>query len=568
MKFASLLTATNAEGHVHLIVAGPNSASQSIASSRVTRSLDVGAHPVLSYVPTPNQEAQYHSGLDSRLSSGVLSLVDGGFQESSLYTLGRQENGSYVDVVFVCFSARDPEALRISLVCKRHRVPVNVLDSPSLCTFSLLSVHTDGPLQIGITTNSSGCALSSRIRREIVAALPKDLGAACKRFGTARRKIIEEDSLAQAEVRIEDEEDKQGQEAAFNKLVLGRDDSATKDRRIRWFSQLCEYWPLSRLTTFSDDDIRRLMDTYHSLPSVPYSNATEFIATIDIAAITPPLQKRGLVILAGSGPGHPDLITRATHKAILSADLILADKLIPAGVLSLIPRRTALHIARKFPGNAEKAQEELLSLALAGLEEGKIVLRLKQGDPYLYGRGGEEVQFFEKKGYRDRVRVLPGVTSALSAPLFAKIPVTNRGVADQVLVCTGTGRAGARLLPPECVPKRTVIFLMALHRIGDLVEDLTTYAPETHIETEKKARKLYPSYMPCAVIERASCPDQRVIRTTLAHVVAAIEEEGSRPPGLLVVGKACETLWTPQADKRWTVEEGFEEAMLLHNDIE
>ncbi|KAF4987489.1 hypothetical protein FDECE_15409, partial [Fusarium decemcellulare] len=283
---------------------------------------------------------------------------------------------------------------------------------------------------------------------------------------------------------------------------------------------------------------------------------------------------------AGSGPGHPDLLTQATHKAIKSADLILADKLVPSGVLDLIPRRTPVQIARKFPGNADRAQEELHEMAIAGVREGKTVLRLKQGDPYVYGRGGEEVAYFRKHGLGDRVSVLPGVTSALSAPLFAAIPPTQRDVADQVLICTGTGKKGKPPAPPEYVPSRTVVFLMALHRINGLIRELTTpielepLAPaneetapsqpppppepaQVSPATGEIKRALWPRNTPCAVIERASCPDQRVIRTTLEHVSEAIETEGSRPPGLLVVGRACEALFTPEKGRAWVVEEGF-----------
>ena len=142
---------------------------------------------------------------------------------------------------------------------------------------------------------------------------------------------------------------------------------------------------------------------------------------------------------------------------------------------------------------------------------------------------------------------LTGITSALSAPLFAGVPPTQRAVSDQVLICTGTGRKGKPTVPPEFVDTRTVVFLMALHRITGLVADLTTWNSEDakrfHEDgTLDQSRKLWPKSTPCAVIERASCPDQRVIRTTLEYVAAAIEEEGSRPPGLLVLGAACEVL--------------------------
>ena len=379
-----------------------------------------------------------------------------------------------------------------------------------------------------MTTSGKGCKLSARIKREIAASLPLHLGEAVERLGTMRRRIWEEDHAVELSQDIEVEEEDIGQSASFNKLVIAETAEAARGRRMRWLSQVCEYWPLRRLASITDADVEALLPDYTQKSAMRASNSAE----------TEHLRK-GRIILAGSGPGNPDLLTRAAHKAILSADLILADKLVPSPILDLVPRRATVHIARKFPGNADKAQEELLELGLEGLKAGKVVVRIKQGDPYIFGRGGEEYDFFSLHGYIPTV--LPGITSALSAPLFADIPTTHRGVADQVLICTGTGRKGAPLDPPEYVASRTVVLLMALHRLTPLVESLV--------------QKGYPEATPCAVIERASCQDQRVIRTTLEHVCAAVEEEGSRPPGLLVVGHACGVL--KQFQQKWVVEEGF-----------
>lgn len=430
---------------------------------------------------------------------------------------------------------------------------MNVVDAPQLCSFSLLSTHVDGPLQIGITTNGRGCKLASRIRREVAASLPPNLGSACLRLGDVRKKIQEEDHLLHMALADGDDvDDSIDQSASFNKLVTEADLDAAKNRRMRWLSQICEYWPLKRLAAITDEDVSNILKSYDDLG--PHNS-------IGKSSSPNGATNRGRIILAGSGPGHPDLLTRATHKAIQNADLVLADKLVPAGVLDLIPRRTPVHIARKFPGNADAAQDELQELAIAGVRDGKTVLRLKQGDPYIYGRGGEEVAYFREHGMGDKVVVLPGVTSALSAPLFAAIPPTQRDVADQVLVCTGTGKKGKAPAPPEYVPSRTVVFLMALHRIAGLVEELTAPLASEKRDAEngenRSRRALWPRNTACAVIERASCPDQRVIRATLDRVVEAIEQEGSRPPGLLVVGRACEFLNKPEKGRAWSVEEGF-----------
>ncbi|KAI1423383.1 tetrapyrrole methylase [Xylaria sp. FL1777] len=552
----SLLTAINCESHIHLIVG-----SNSLAAARCSQSLAAGALPVL-LVPGATE---LHYALRERVDNGEIKWVKEEFQPSHLFTLGRQDIDHVVDAVFVTSSSRDNDlGSRVSSLCKRNRIPINVVDAPQLCSFSLLSNHTDGPLQIGVTTNGHGCKLASRIRREIAASLPQNLGGACLKLGNIRKRIQEEDHLLYlAQADCGDGDDSVDQPATFNRLVTDADLDAAKNRRMRWLSQVCEYWPLKRLAAITDEDVCAILKSYETASSPePVGKST----------LSHHSKNRGRIILAGSGPGHPDLLTRATHKAMQSADLVLADKLVPAGVLDLIPRRTPVQIARKFPGNADAAQNELQEMAIAGVREGKTVLRLKQGDPYIYGRGGEEVEYFRNHGLGDKVVVLPGVTSALSAPLFADIPSTQRDVADQVLICTGTGKKGRPPAPPEYNPTRTVIFLMALHRIAGLVSELTEdletgNSPHSEeasppvfrkgINSTLSRRVLWPPNTPCAVIERASCPDQRVIRTTLDKVVEAIEQEGSRPPGLLVVGHACEFLNKPESSSAWNVEEGF-----------
>ena len=439
----------------------------------------------------------------------------------------------------------------ISNLCRRMRIPVNIVDAPNLCTFTLLSTHIDGPLQIGITTSGKGCKLASRIRREVASSLPPNLGVAIERLGTVRRRIWEEDHRTyqadDAVAEIEDD-DALAQRPTFNRLVSEFDQDAARTRRMRWLSQVCEYWPLKRLASITDSDIDSILRSYTTANDLipPALNTTNM-----------DLQRRPKpqIILAGSGPGSPSLLTLATHRAIQTASVILADKLVPAPVLDLIPRRTPVHIARKFPGNAEAAQDELLSLGLEALQKGHTVLRLKQGDPYIYGRGAEEYAFFRDKGYIPLV--LPGITSSLSAPLFAAIPATHRSVADQVLICTGTGRRGAAPTPPPYISTQTVVFLMALHRLSSLIEALTGALPASGAEEHQARPKPWPRETPCAVIERASCPDQRVIRSTLEHICTAVEEEGSRPPGLIVVGWSCEVLTDMKGKGKWIVEEGF-----------
>ncbi|KAK3114395.1 uroporphyrin-III C-methyltransferase, partial [Teratosphaeriaceae sp. CCFEE 6253] len=343
----ALLTAVDSTSHIHLIIG-----SNPLAGARCGRSLEVGATPI---IIAPESATLYY-GLAKRIEEHNVQWQKRDFNDNDLTTLGREETDGIVDAVFVTTSGRSPLATHISTLCRRLRIPVNVADAPNLCTFTILSTHNSGPLQIGVTTSGKGCKLASRIKREIASALPADLGEAVERLGTVRRRIWEQDHAAEAAAGLEADDDEVGQSAMFNKLVTPSDLEAAKARRMRWLAQICEYWPMRRLAAITDDDVDAILLSY-KFDSVMAPSA-ESKPLLSPAALDA-RRNRGRIILAGSGPGHPDLLTTATLKAIRGADLILADKLVPAPVLELVPRRTPVQIARKFPGNADAAQDEL-----------------------------------------------------------------------------------------------------------------------------------------------------------------------------------------------------------------
>lgn len=522
--------------------------------TRVQTLLEHGAHAIVftdidlssqESVPaiTSTISAQTSEKLGEFSAAGKISWVqDRGFTLSDLETQGRSEVRGVVDGVFLTI----PKAIKGSSStlfvddlfhkCVSARIPINTADDPEHCTFTLLSTFTKGDFQLGVTTSGKGCRLANRIRREAVSSLPNNIDAICEKVGALRRRIIAEDEKDEEAERTKKlEEDETGQEDddadqtnKFNNLVLEFNEShqQKKKQRLRWLSQIVEYYPLAKLADLSVDELSKEYKQYNE-------------QTAEVAAAA---NKRGRIALVGAGPGSTGLLTTEALQAIKEADIILADKLVPAAVLAQIPRETPVHIAKKFPGNAERAQQELLALGLEGVRAGKYVVRLKQGDPYIFGRGAEEYLYFEQHGYAP-TSVVAGITSALSAPLAARIPPTHRDVADQVLVCTGTGRRGALPRFPEWDDARTVVFLMALHRIGDVVDALVA--------------KGWDPEVPCCVVERASCPDQRVIRTRLKDVAEALETAGSRPPGLLVAGRACEVIVKLADDERWRIEEGL-----------
>lgn len=163
--------------------------------------------------------------------------------------------------------------------------------------------------------------------------------------------------------------------------------------------------------------------------------------------------------------------------------------------------------------------------------------QLKQGDPTVYGRVGEEILYFRERGYE--CVVVPGISSALAGPVCAGIPITQRGAAESFIVCTGVGRQGQDVVLPGYERTRTLVILMGVARITQVLETLLTER-----EVGRRDGPPYPTYMPIAIIERASMPDQRVITSTLAHITTALESNGSqRPPGMIVVGWSVLSLW-------------------------
>ncbi|CAN6628620.1 uroporphyrinogen-III C-methyltransferase [Trichomonascus vanleenenianus] len=508
-----LLTHQEIKNHNVLVVGSSN-----LTNIRVKTLLSHGSRPIVIAEETPAHPLE-----------GAVYLSRS-FRDSDLTDLGRHEVENVVDAVFVTLPpSKQVLAQHISKLCKRLRIPVNVADKPDLCTFTLLSTHSSGDFQLGITTSGKGCRLANRFKRHVVNSLPHNVDTICANVGALRQQIRESDEL------VGQDDDDAEQTGQLNKLVVENAetyDQTVEERRkqrLRWLSQVVEYYPLESLADISMQDLSQ------------EQTAIKQATTEPVGSLTSQEKKRGKISLVGSGPGSAELLTTGALQAIHSADLILADKLVPEQVLQLIPRGTPVEIAKKFPGNAERAQQELLERGLEGLRQGKHVVRLKQGDPYIFGRGAEEYVFFNSHGYKPQV--ISGITSALSAPLVANIPATHRNVADQVLFCTGTGRKGVLPKLPEWEPTRTTVFLMALHRIDSVVEALV------------REKKWDPS-VPCCVIERASCPDQRIIRTRLQHVAEAIESAGSRPPGLLVVGYSCEVIEKLSSEK-WTIEEGL-----------
>ena len=458
----------------------------------------------------------------------------------------RESNASLVcvtDTMINTPSRRTPSSARhVHEACLTLRLPINISDHPALSTFTFPATHRfpgiDGPshLQVAISTNGHGCRLTGRIRREIISKLPPNVGTAVDNVGRLRDRAkamaLPEDEDLPLNTPVPQMESpsiglldhaadtSRASRPMFSRQSTKRETSSDgRLRRMRWVHQMSEYYSYDALARLTESDMDAALESdpiAGESPSLPHHEG----------AIPPmPTISKGRIYLIGSGPGHPALLTVAALHILRTATVILSDKLVPSEVLALIPKTTEVHIARKFPGNAEGAQSELMQLALDAARKGDTVVRLKQGDPFMYGRGGEEVLFFRAHGYESTV--IPGVSSTLAGPLMLGIPVTQRGVADSLVICTGVGRAGKSVVLPAYLRSRSLVILMAVARIAAIVRAL--------VEHETRC----PKYLPIAVIERASSPDQRVVLSTLEHVEEALRSVEERPPGMMLVGWAA-----------------------------
>ncbi|KAJ2854863.1 uroporphyrin-III C-methyltransferase, partial [Coemansia erecta] len=412
----SLILAWQAKAKTILIVGGG-----AVAAGRVFSALEADAQ-VTVVAPTLCPELQY------RASKQQIKWHQRVFQDQDLET---------ATMVLTAISDRE-ESRRIATLCRGKGIPVNAADINDLCDFWFMSTHRDHSVQIAVSTNSKAPRLANRIRRLVASALPRGTGLAVDKIGRLRQRIREIDPSP-----------------------------ANGKRRMTWLTQLCDYWPIEQLARMDSDNIDDLLNAYaqqedpksvsiahESAPASPTLDGETVRAT----------GTRGSLVLVGAGVGDPDLLTVKAHRELRRADVVLADKLIPEQVLSVV--KCEVYTARKFPGAASEAQDDLNRRGLDELSRGKRVVRLKQGDPFVYGRGGEEVLFYRSHGYE--AEIVPGLSSAINGPGLCGIPVTHRGVADQVLVVSGANRNGDLPAVPEFVETRTLVILMAVKRLSDI----------------------------------------------------------------------------------------------------
>jgi uroporphyrinogen III methyltransferase/synthase len=267
--------------------------------------------------------------------------------------------------------------------------------------------------------------------------------------------------------------------------------------------------------------------TSHTVPS----SATQDTGRVRHPA--PATRHPGIVWLVGAGPGDPDLITVAGLAALRAADVVVYDRLAAPALLGEARPDALLIDAGKAPGAHTLGQEAINALLVEHGRAGRMVVRLKGGDPFVFGRGGEEALALRAAGVP--FRVVPGVTSAVAAPAFAGIPVTHRGVAGSVLIATGHEAAGDGAVEAAGSGRDradwaalaraadTLVFLMGVERLKQITSRLLDAGR--------------PATQPAALVRWGSTPQQEVVTATLGTIADVAEARAIRPPAALVVGE-------------------------------
>ena len=371
-------------------------------------------------------------------------------------------------------TAQDQADRFVSATARAHGKQVNVVDRPDLSTFTVPSIVDRSPVLVAISTAGTAPVLGRRIRAQIEAALSPNLGRLA-RFAASLRDDV------QAKV------------------------NAPAGRR-RFWERFFDSDAAEKALNGDDDNAR--------------TDAYEQIA----AAATPDARQAGRVVLVGAGPGAADLLTLRALRALQQADIIIFDALVGPEVLDLARRDARRLYVGKLKGRHSYSQERINGILIDEAKRGSVVVRLKGGDPFVFGRGGEEVRALRDAGIA--VDVIPGITAATGAAAAIGLPLTHRNHANIVSFATGHPAAGGEApdFAPLADPKQTAVIYMGKTRAGEISSAL--------IDLGRR------SDTPVAIIENATLPEQRTLVGTLGNLPLVADVHGLNGPTLIVVGDA------------------------------
>lgn len=370
-------------------------------------------------------------------------------------------------------AAADDAALnrRIHLLASDAGVPVNVVDRPELCTFIVPAVIDRSPLVIALSSGGAAPVLVRVLRARLEMLLPQALGRVARIAGSFRQ-------------------------AARKMLPDGA-------ARRRFWETLFDAAGIERLCATDEQGGRRAI-----------------AAALDRAAVGG--DPEGRVALVGAGPGDPDLLTVRALRLMQQADVVLHDRLVSSETLDLVRREAERIDVGKRCGRSAMTQDAINRLMVELARQGRRVVRLKAGDPFVFGRGGEELEFLARHDVP--FEVVPGITAALGCAAYAGIPLTHRAHAQSCVFVTARGADGAVDLDWKSLtrPRQTIVVYMGLGAVAGLTANLIAQGADP--------------VTPAAAIENGTRPDQRVVVATLAGLAEAVAARRLAGPALVVIG--------------------------------
>ncbi|WP_054286891.1 siroheme synthase CysG [Gulbenkiania mobilis] len=358
----------------------------------------------------------------------------------------------------------------VSEAAQTAGIPVNVVDDPALSTYITPAIIDRSPLVIAVSTGGGVPVLARLVRARLESLIPAGFGRLA-RFAARFRDVVK---------------------ARF---------ADVEARRMFWESVL--EGPLAEDVMAGNEQRAE----------------TAFLERLASASDRP----EGAVYLVGAGPGNPDLLTFRALRLMQQSDVVLYDRLVAPELLELVRRDAERIDVGKARAKHTLPQEDINALMVRLAQEGKRVLRLKGGDPFTFGRGGEEIETLA--AHRIPFEVVPGITSASGAAAYAGIPLTHRDHAQSVVFVTGHRKDGVLDLdwPALTRPGQTVVVYMGLAMAAELCEAFVTHGK--------------PATTPAAVVEWATTERQRTVTGTLATLPGLIARHGVASPALIIVGE-------------------------------
>ena len=372
----------------------------------------------------------------------------------------------------IVIAATDDQAVNraVAEAAKAKRIAVNVVDQPELCSFIMPSIIDRSPLIVAVSSGGASPVLARLLRARLESLIPAGYGRLAALVATFRGAV----------------------KARFKGV----------ERRRFWERVL--QGPIAELV-FSGRD----MDARKALQ-----------ATLDDTRLS---LNSGEVYLVGGGPGDPDLLTFRALRLMQEADVVVYDRLVSQPVLDLVRLDAERIYAGKERDKHALPQEDINHLLVRLAKEGKRVVRLKGGDPFIFGRGGEEIATLAAEGIP--FQVVPGITAASGCATYAGIPLTHRDYSQSVVFVTGHLQDGSMNLnwPALAQPNQTVVFYMGLHGIDILCKELVAHG--------------LPASTAAALIQQGTTPQQRVLTGDLNTLPQIVHEGKVKAPTLIIVGE-------------------------------